>query len=80
MSPDDVLEKLHDIFRDVFDDDELVIHNETTAEDIEEWDSVAQISLILLIEQVFNISFAPQELEGLANVGDMAALIAGKAS
>ena len=71
----DTLERLADIYRDYFDDSELVINRSTSASDIEEWDSLAQVSLILIIEESFDVSFTKGEIDGLENVGEMADLI-----
>jgi len=53
----DILKKLEVIFRDVFDDEDIVLTNETTANDIEDWDSLAQINLIVAIRREFKINF-----------------------
>jgi acyl carrier protein len=67
-----------DIFRDVFDDVELVINAETTSDQIPDWDSLAHISLVTSIERHFKIKFALGELQSLRNVGEMIALIEKK--
>jgi len=74
----DTLQKLQDIFREVFDDDELVLTRETSARDIEEWDSLAQINLVSESEKVFGVEFEIEEIIVLKNVGDMVDLIDGK--
>ena len=74
----DVFDKLIPIFRNVFDDDELIIVETTKAEDIDEWDSLAHIRLVLTIEKVFELRFTSDEISNLANVGDMAKLIMKK--
>ena len=66
------------IFKDVFDDDELIINETTKAEDIDEWDSLAHIRLVISIEKVFELRFTTDEISNLANVGDMAKLIMKK--
>ncbi len=70
-----VMESLEAIFRDVFDDEDILINVATTANDIDEWDSLAQIRLILQIEKHFSIHFDASEIEKLENVGQMAELI-----
>lgn len=70
-----ILEKLELIFRDIFDEEDLSIRTDTTAEDIEDWDSLAHINLVVAIEKEFNVKFALGELQGLQNVGDMIDLI-----
>lgn len=69
---------LQEIFRDVLDLDELVLENETSANDIEEWDSLAHINLVVAIEKEFKIKFALGELQDLKNIGDMVNLIQEK--
>ena len=71
MTPDQILETLTDVFRDVFDDDALVLTRETTANDIEEWDSLNQIKLILGCEQAFNLRLKPREINALQDIGTM---------
>jgi acyl carrier protein len=60
---------------DIFDVDDITIQPETNASDIEEWDSLSHIRLIVGLERLFKIRFANSELESLHNVGDLAALI-----
>jgi acyl carrier protein len=71
----DTLEILNGIFRMVFDDDSLVVTRSTTANDIEEWDSLSHLNLVMAVESHFKVKFALGELKGLKNVGDMASLI-----
>lgn len=75
---DDVYKKLTEIFREVFDDPEIDLTPETTADDIEEWDSLTHINLILMVELRFNIEFTQKEVMGFRNVGQMAACIKEK--
>ncbi len=74
----DILKELQPIFQDVFDDETLEITDKTTAADIEEWDSLAQIRLVVAIEKQFGIKFAFGELQNTSNVGDMIKLIQKK--
>ena len=69
------LEILTEIFRKVFDDDNLVMTRETTANDIEEWDSLTHMNIIMVVEKRFKVKFALSEIEGLASVGDLVDLI-----
>ena len=73
-----ILQELQPIFQDVFDDENLVITNQTNAMDIEDWDSLAQIRLVAAIEKHFGIKFAFGELQNAMNVGDMIEMIASK--
>lgn len=76
----DIYQKLQDVFRDVFDDPDIVLTPETTASDIQGWDSQAHISLIVAAEEKFGIRFRTAELESLHNVSDFADLIRKKSS
>ncbi|MEQ8717549.1 MAG: acyl carrier protein [Acidimicrobiales bacterium] len=72
---DDVTRRLEAVFRDVFMDDDVTISAATTTDDVVGWDSVAHISLIYAIEEEFGIEFAADDIEALANVGELAAVI-----
>ena len=69
------LEELQEIFRSVFDDDSLIINRETTADDIEDWDSLAHIELVSNIEKKFSVKFTMVEVMSLENVGEFLDLI-----
>jgi acyl carrier protein len=71
VSADQVLATLTQVFREVFDEEGLVLSLETTANDMEEWDSLNQIKLIIGCEKVFDIRLKPREINGLQNVGEM---------
>jgi len=73
-----VLEKLTAIFREVFDDEDIVIGPETTANDIEGWDSLSHVNLIVAVEARFNIRFNKKELLTFRHVGDLLACIESK--
>lgn len=75
MTEQDILEALTMVFRDVFDQDSITLRPETTADDIEGWDSQAHITLVVATEMHFGIKFRTGELEGLHNVGDFVRLI-----
>ena len=79
MTPEQIHEKLTGVFRDVFDDDSLQISEATTAKDIEEWDSLTHVNLIVAAEKAFAVSFTTKEVKALANVGDFIRLIASRA-
>jgi acyl carrier protein len=66
------------IFRDVFDDEEMSVFPEMTAADYEDWDSLAQIQLVVAVERKFNIKFSTDEVLRLKNVGEFAALTESK--
>ncbi len=73
-----ILKELETIFQDVFDDESLVVTKELSAADVEDWDSLSHIRLVVAIEKHFGIKFAFGELQDLKNVGEMATLIAEK--
>ena len=75
MKFDEVMGLLHPIFRDVFDDDELIIEANTTANEIDGWDSLTHIRLVITIEKAFDLRFTAAEISDLENVGEMAELI-----
>ncbi len=74
----DITEKLNLIFRQVFDDDEISIRPEMTANDIDGWDSLSHVNLITAIEARFGIRFTRKELLTFRNVGDLQKSIEGK--
>ena len=69
------LELLTPIFRQVFDDESIVLTRETTADDIEAWDSLSHINLVAAVEMSFKVRFALGELQSLKNVGHLVDLI-----
>jgi acyl carrier protein len=71
-------ERLQEIFRDIFDDEELVITEDMSANDIEDWDSLAQINLIIAIEKEFKVKFNLEEVSNLKNIGEMLELLSKK--
>jgi len=75
---EDLILRVQEIMADTFDLDDLAITPDTTAADIEEWDSLSHIRLIVAIEREFGIKFSNSEIEGLANVGDLLAAISSK--
>ena len=78
MTREEVFAKLNEVFRDVFDDEDIVVTDETTAADIEDWDSLEHITLVVSMEKEFDLKFDLKEVNALANVGEMADLIARK--
>ena len=78
MPHTDVYGQLTEIFREVFDDDTIVLTPETTAADIRDWDSANHVNLIVSIESRLGIRFKTAELESLHNVGHLAALVESK--
>tara|TARA_R110001606_G_scaffold355312_1_gene506191 strand:- start:19461 stop:19691 length:231 start_codon:yes stop_codon:yes gene_type:complete len=71
------LDKLRKIFREYFDEEDLVIERYTSANDIEDWDSLAQVGLVITIEKQFGTKFKKIDIVGLSDIGDMVDLIDG---
>ncbi len=65
------LEKIQPVFRDVLDDENLTVTEATVASDVEDWDSFAQMQIVMGIEQMFGIKFSTDEVTGFKNVGDI---------
>ena len=78
MTEHQIYAALTGVFRDVFDDDEITIGPETTASDIDGWDSQAHVTLVVATEMKFGIRFRTAEFEKLRNVGDFVRLIESK--
>lgn len=78
MTRETVYEKLNGVFRDVFDDEEIEVHDSTTADDIEDWDSLEHINLIAAIEQEFGIKFSMGQVVTMKNVGEMVDIIVSR--
>jgi acyl carrier protein len=78
----DLLDRLQTVFRDVFDDDAIALQDSMTADDIEGWDSLMHINLIIAVEKRFGVRFAAAEIAGLKtegqNIGTFTALLASK--
>jgi acyl carrier protein len=75
-----LLNELQDVFRKIFDDDEIILHEKMTAEHIEDWDSLMHINLIIAIEKEFNVQFTTKDVMGLENVGQFLKILEKKIS
>ncbi len=75
MDEKTILVEIQPIFHDVFDDDSLVITRQTSAADIEDWDSLEQINLLTAMEKKFNVKFSLGDVRNLQNVGDLVDLL-----
>ncbi len=75
MNEKTILEEIQPIFHDVFDDDTLVITRQTSAADIEDWDSLEQINLLTAMEKKFSVKFSLGDVRNLQNVGDLVDLL-----
>lgn len=78
MTNQAIFEKLNEVFSDVFDE-EITLTPETTAADIEEWDSLTHITLISEVEDAFGIKFSMKDVLGMKNVGEMVEIISKNA-
>lgn len=78
MTRQEIMDKVTQIFRDVFDDEELIITDSTNSDDIEDWDSLEHISLIISMEKEFDMKFDIKEVNKLENVGQMVDMIKAK--
>ena len=71
MNRDKVFSKVVEIIKDVFDNDDLEISNDTVAKDVEGWDSLNHLQLMNEIEDEFDITFTMGEVQGFSNVGEL---------
>lgn len=71
MNRTEILEKLNEVFHGVFDNNDIVVTEQTNANDIEEWDSLIHITLISAVEDEFDVSFDMKTVVSMKNVGDM---------
>ena len=78
MEKQEILSQVEVIFRDILDDETIVLTDSSTANDIEDWDSLTHIQLIVAIEKHFRIKFTSREILSWNNVGEMIDCIAGK--
>jgi acyl carrier protein len=78
MTKDEALQKVNDIFIDTLDNEDIVLSYETTANDVEDWDSLTHIQLVVAVEKQFKVRFTSQEIQSWKNVGQMLDCILGK--
>lgn len=78
MSREEVFKTLNEVFRDVFDDESITVNDDTTADDIEDWDSLEHINLMAAVESEFGIKFSMGQIMTMKNVGEMADIILQK--
>lgn len=72
------LEQLNEVFQDVFEDDDLQVQPDTSAKDIDEWDSLMHVNLVLAVESRFNVRFTSTEVAALKDVGELTELVEKK--
>ena len=70
MERKEIFKTVQDVFRDVLDNDDILLNNDTVADDIDEWDSLSHIQLIVAIEKQYKIKFTAREVVGFLNVGE----------
>lgn len=75
MNKNDIFEALNEIFQDVFDDESIIVNETTTADDVDDWDSLEHINLIVAVEQRFGFKFQMSEVVAMQNVGSMVEII-----
>ena len=75
MEREEIFGILRQIFREVFDDDLIEPHDGMTAAEVDRWDSLSNIRMIVAVEQELNIQFSTAEISGLANVGELVTVI-----
>lgn len=75
MTREQVYERLNSVFQDVFDDEEITVNDATTADDIEDWDSLEHINLVSAVEKEFGMKFTMGQVVTMKNVGEMVDII-----
>lgn len=80
MTRQEAYERVNRVFRDIFDDDSITVTDATTAADIEDWDSLEHINLIVALEEEFGMKFTMGEITGMKNVGESVDLILARAT
>ncbi len=75
MTEQEIYDKLNEVFQDIFDDDSITVSASTTADDIEDWDSLEHIRLIAAVERRFGVRFKMGEVSSMKNVGEMVSII-----
>ena len=71
MERNDILKRVEEIFREELELDDLVLADETTADDVEEWDSLSHVQLVAAMEETFGIEFKSREILSWENIGDL---------
>lgn len=75
MTREAIYERLNKVFQDVFDDEEIIVCDTTTSDDIEDWDSLEHINLVAAVEQEFGMKFTMGQVVTMKNVGEMVDII-----
>jgi len=80
MNANEIIPRLNSVFRDVFGDASISVSAKTTADDIDDWDSLAHITLVEAVEHEFGLRFRMREVSSMKNVGDMINIITERGS
>ena len=80
MERNEIIEKLTNVFHEIFKDESIVLRDDMTAEDVENWDSLTHMLMITKVEQEFQVKFKLKDLNKLKTVGDLITIIVGKLS
>ena len=80
MTEETIYQRINEVFQDVFDDDTITVNADTTADDIEDWDSLEHINLVVAIEEEFGMKFKMSEVTGMKNVGEMVGILMERAT
>lgn len=78
MERNDILARVQEVFREELEVEDLVLTDETTADDVEEWDSLSHVQLVVALEKAFNIKFTSREILSWDNIGDLVDCIGKK--
>ena len=78
MEREDILKRVEQIFREELGQDDIVLNNETTAEDVDGWDSLSHVQLVAVMEDAFGIEFSSREILSWDNIGDLVDCISKK--
>ncbi len=78
MTREQIFDRLNEVFQDVFDDETITVNETTTANDIEDWDSLEHINLVAAVEQEFGFKFTMGQVVTMKNVGEMVDIILEK--
>ena len=79
MTREEIFKKLNEVFRYVFDDEDITVTESTSAETIEDWDSLSHINLVVAVEKEFGVKFSMGETQKMKNVGEMVDIIMERA-
>lgn len=80
MMREEAFKRVNAVFHDVFDDNTIVVTDQTTADDVEDWDSLEHINLIVALEEEFGMKFTMGEVTGMKNVGEAVSIILARAT